>query len=174
VRVTDPVTHIDLGRTLLDLAGLQSAAFPGESVLPLVAAVPTANRPRFTLSVKGFSASVTKDGWHLILHLRRHMTMHAGERVPARVHSVELYDLRADPGCTNDLAGKERVRAKELRRILIAWLDATEARNWDLAERLDSETRAQLAMLGYTQDAASEEERTWFEPDGCEECAAFD
>jgi arylsulfatase A-like enzyme len=174
LRVEDPVLHLDLGRTLLDLAGLAAVAFPGESLLPLIEAAPTASRPRFALSVKGFSASVTKDGWHLILHLKRHMTVEGGERVPARVHAVELYDLRADRGCTNDRAREERVRAKELRRLLIAWLDATEPRHWDLAERLDADTLAQLAMLGYTQEGASGEEHAWFVPDGCDECAALE
>ncbi|HTE06498.1 MAG TPA: sulfatase-like hydrolase/transferase, partial [Planctomycetota bacterium] len=68
MRVTVPVCHLDVGRTLLDLAGLRETAFPGRDLPLSEAPVPDAP-PRFALGAGGLCASVTWRGQHLILTL---------------------------------------------------------------------------------------------------------
>ena len=172
-RVSAPVSQLDVGRTLLDLAGLEQIAFAGESLVPRILSQDQPSQPRFTLADKGFSAAVTRDGWHLIMHLRKHLVTVEGQRVAAPVHGIELYDLKRDPACSNDLSLVELERAKQLRRLLIAWLAAADMQGWATEGRHDARTLQNMAQLGYT-DASPSDDRPWFEPDHCEQCAVFE
>lgn len=131
-----PVTHLDLGRTLLDLSGFAATPFPGSSLLE----EPAREAPRPGLSSLATSASWTEAGWHLVLHLRDHMGFVS--------HQVELYDLGSDPRCERDLVEQEPDRAASLRRRLVSWLAAApEAQTGEL--EVDDELAADLAALGY-------------------------
>jgi arylsulfatase A-like enzyme len=172
-RISAPVSQIDVGRTLLDLAGQEQRSFPGTSLLSAIQGQGTPSRPRFTLADKGFSAAVTRDGWHLIMHLRKHLITVSGRRVAAPMHGVELYDLKQDAACANDLAKTELERAKQLRRLLIAWLGAADMQDWATEGKQDARTLQDMAQLGYT-DSSPRSDKPWFEPDHCEQCAVFE
>lgn len=144
-----PVQNHDLGRTLLDLAGLAPVAFPGRNLAQLEQLEP--GRPRFALSGARTAASITKDGWHLILQLE---TKDEPElRTHRERHQFELFDLRADPGARADLAAAEATRAKALRRELVEWLGGWKGERFAAFRRTDPEALANLAQLGYASNA---------------------
>jgi len=158
-RVQAPVSHLDLGRTLLDLAGLTRAEFPGRSLLAPSPVAPAA--PRFALASHGSSASVTQDGLHLVLTLRRGHPRLAW-------HQVELFDLRTDPGCLVDLLDERFEDAVRLRELLVAWLQAQPATRQAEQPLDDARLLADLAALGYVEGPAVE--AALWRADGCHWC----
>ena len=86
MRVKAPVQNVNLGRTLLDLAGLGDKEFPGVSLLESFEEG-GASAPRFAIGAHGHCAAVEKDGWLCVLTLQ-------SKGVPnARKHRVELFNL---------------------------------------------------------------------------------
>ncbi|MCB9899015.1 MAG: sulfatase [Planctomycetes bacterium] len=157
-----PVRQVDLGRTLLDLAGLPDASFPGRS---LVAPAADDDGTRFALASHATSASITRGRHHLVLQLvDHHQRWHA--------HDVELYDLVDDPDCTRDVTDAQLDVARELRARLIAWLDAAGCARW--AGRVDDDAalHEQLAALGYVEGADASD-APLFVPDDCASCRRF-
>ena len=166
-----PVESIDLGRTLLDLAGLTAEEFPGQSLLTALDGSRPAE-PRFSLSANGNSASVTLGDWLLILHLRRH---NHHMLTPREEHQVELFNIAGDPRCQEDRVTAEGARAAALRRLVIAWLADTSGTSWARRGSEDAEALAQLAALGYAMDSPSSGGRVWFEGDcECNWCGRFE
>ncbi|RKY19574.1 MAG: hypothetical protein DRQ55_10310 [Planctomycetota bacterium] len=153
-----PVSHLDLGRTLLDLSGLEAATFPGTSLLS-----PAWRRgPRPGLSSLASSACWSEDGWHLILHLRAHGGF-------AR-HQVELFELSTDKRCLHDLVDQEPQRAAALRRKLVAWLAAAPSRADPGADAVDPELLADLEALGYVETGG---EGPFWQADACAWCTRW-
>lgn len=160
-RVEDPVCQLDLGRTLLDLAGLGEVAFAGRSLVRWIEDPDHPREPRFAISSHGHAASIELDGWFLVLSM-------SGHRSPNRVkHQVELYDLGRDPTCNQDLVDAEPERARKLRALLLEWLAA--ARDEGLSRssaHQDTEMLEQLAALGYaTDEPEAPRGKGWYEPD---------
>ena len=167
-RVDSTVLQQDVGRTLLDLADLKAAPFPGENLLTQEPA-PT-RRPAFALSARADSAAVTVERWHLILTLQNHRVNGVGVR---KKHFVELYDLEADPRCTTNLVDREFERAETLRSLVITWLGEAQPKNWGSRAELDAGERADLAAMGYV-DGASASGSDYIDADcACERCARF-
>lgn len=159
-RVASSVNQLDLGRTLLDRAGLEDVAFPGRSLLEPHA------EPRFAIGSGARVASITHEGWHLILRLR---SPHEN-----RQHMVELYDIEEDPACLEDLADAEPERAAKLRRRLVAWI--AERRTTGLATRaeLSPADLERLAALGYTSGDLEDEDASWDVVDcHCARCESY-
>ncbi|MEM7202119.1 MAG: sulfatase [Planctomycetota bacterium] len=168
-RVERLVPQADVGRTLLDLAGLSSAPFPGTNLLDR-AAVEGTDAPLFALHSHGTSASVTKDGYHLVLHLEGRPAQRS--ELEARVrHAVELYHLATDPDCAQNVVAEELERARTLRRTLLRWLESAQDLGWADAQDLDADSLRRLQALGYTGDGPAAAE-LW-RPDRCEWCQRF-
>ncbi len=149
VRVSTPVSQLDLGRTLLDLAGVPWADFPGENLLRWLNPDEGPAPPRFSLSSHEMSAAISYEGWFLVLNLRAHSAPSRAE------HQVELYHVSEDPTCKNDLVDQEFERARELRAKLVAWLEeAPEETLSHSTDVSDPEVLAQLAALGYASEAS--------------------
>jgi len=149
-RVESPVEQLNVARTLLELAGLESASFPGESLLSLIDEDgDKRGAPRFAVSAHGFSASLNHGKWHLILHLRDHEYL-AGIGAPHVEGETELYDTDVDPSCTNDILEDHFELAKELRMQLVEWLGSANPRGLAGVQTTDTQTIRQLAALGYT------------------------
>lgn len=166
-----PVRQIDLGRTLLNLSGCADSEFPGRDLRDELDGNTSANA-RFGLSSAALSACVNVDGWHLILHLKDH---HQKQITAKRFkHSVELYDLRNDPECLEDLADREHDRAIRLRALLVHWLGQAPAEGWSTSGNMDPEAIARLADLGYAGMDEEAGQGNWFETDcACDNCARF-
>ncbi|MFT5050768.1 MAG: arylsulfatase A-like enzyme [Chlamydiales bacterium] len=169
--VDAPVSVLDVGRTLLNLAGLEDTELAGRDLR--AALEDTFERePRFLISAHGFSSAINSGGWHLILHLREHHQ--SAISFPRDLHQVELYDLRVDPGCENDLIDKEFERATRMRARLVRWLSEARELNLRGEGTQTREGNAQLAQLGYA-NAEPVEEGAWFdlEHEDCAWCDRF-
>jgi arylsulfatase A-like enzyme len=166
-----PVRQIDLGRTLLNLCGLEGSEFPGHDLRDNLDGTASADA-RFGLSSAALSASVNLDGWHLIMHLKDHHQKQVLEKREG--HSVELYNLRQDPGCLENLARAHRERAIRMRALLVHWLAQAPAEGWSTSGNADPETIARLADLGYAGMEEGAGVGDWFTPDcSCVHCTEF-
>ncbi|MCP3916627.1 MAG: sulfatase [bacterium] len=160
LRVKASVENIDVGRTLLDLAGCGSADFPGRNLLFAVRAEANERPPRFALAANATSASITEGRWHLMLHLRNHKGLMRRKRLK---HEVELYDIEADPECLVDREDDEPDRVRELKGKLIEWLARKEGAT--LMQRLTHTTAGlkELGALGYaTAEETVDLEKPWY------------
>jgi len=170
--VDAPVSALDVGRTLLDLAGLEDAPLGGRDLRSTLADTFEVE-PRFLISAHGFSSAINSGGWHLIMHLREHHQSAIAQ--PRALHQVELYDLRVDPECEHDLVDQEPERTVRMRERLVRWL--SEAKDLDLrGEGVQTrQGNEQLAQLGYA-DAQPVEEGAWYDPEHeeCEWCDRFE
>ena len=169
LRRNDPVQQIDVGRTLLNLSGLESMPFPGRDVLS------TSLEPgelRFALQANGISASVLTDEWMFNLNLR----------VPGRgkgeaaneFHAVELYDIVGDKFCRHNVWEANFEKTKVLRRAVIRWLERSEKNDWE-GESLETgrDIAQELADLGYVTVEDSTDSQ-WFDPEcECGWCQKF-
>ncbi|MEM1450774.1 MAG: sulfatase [Planctomycetota bacterium] len=139
--------QIDVGRTLLNMAGLDEAAFPGRDLRPDLEEEPPIE-PRYAIASNGFAASIELDGWMLELYLREAENHLSG--VPYAVGRCTLFDTRADPRGERDLLLDEFDRAMKMRAALIAWLDAAEVTGMNsINADVPPEVEAKLKQLGY-------------------------
>jgi len=156
VRVEQAIDHLDVGRTLLDLAGLGHLDFPGSNLLRWVDAAPH-SAPRFAISSHATEASIERDGWFLTLCL--------ATTASSRKHEVHLYHLARDGECERDLVDDEFERARELRAELLAWLTAAPSQRLAQAQGdATAEEIANLAALGYAAEP-TELGGAWYEED---------
>ncbi len=110
-----PAAQLDLGRTLLDLAGLTGAPFPGRSLLAR-GSEERAAEPLFALGAEGRVVGVVQFPWFYVRHLRR---LDAPALLaPRRAGDARLHDLRAPAGSPPRV---DPQRADELGRTLDAW-----------------------------------------------------
>jgi Sulfatase len=99
--VSEPVSLIDLGPTILDTLGVPTPGhFMGQSLVPFVRGEnPKLTRP-ILAEARLKQALVLPDGYKII--------------VDNRLNTVELYDLRKDPDETDSLAEDEEVLSRPL------------------------------------------------------------
>jgi hypothetical protein len=71
---------------------------------------------------------------------------------------------------------EDRERAKEMRRMLVAWLTNSEQKGWTVTRNYqDIQALEQLAALGYTTIAPHRGARAWINLEcDCERCAEFE
>jgi arylsulfatase A-like enzyme len=148
-RTRAPVEQIDIGRTLLDLAGLEQADFPGRD-LRWALEGSSAAQARFSISAHGMVASVQSGPWQLHLHLRRHQEW--ALEFPREAHEVQLYNLAEDPSSLNDLAKDPAHfrRAQRLRQSVIDWVNDASPVGLGTTKVMTEEAQRSLADLGYT------------------------
>ena len=157
------VTSLDLGRTLLDLSGLEGVAFPGKDLRRV-----DGRAPRFQLSDNRYSASIRDGRWYLVLHLTDHHTLSVTRGYER--HEVELFDLAEDPEAKHDVLDDERAVARRLASALVDWL-ASAVVAGDGGGVPDAETTAMLLDLGYV--GGTSDGGLW-EPDDCAHCRALE
>jgi hypothetical protein len=169
-RIARRVSNTDVGRTLLDLAGLAAVEHPGQDLL---AHAPDSDAI-FALSCFGFSASIADGDDLLILHLATH-TLHHRSPDGVRVrHTLELFDIAKDPECSVELSESRRERAAELRQKLVAWLQAGESMRLKRTPVGSLEILEHLTALGYARGTELESDSALFPAScTCAECAKF-
>jgi arylsulfatase A-like enzyme len=160
-RIEEPVEHIDLAPTLLELAGvLAPATFRGRSLLgprpsdpdragffemPLYKEGAAAGRARNAAGVRtvaGVPLRPIVDGRHVLGARSKRWKYLLAE------DAEELYDLEADPAESTNLASREREIAARWRARLRRW-DAANPLQLLRPELVDPETVETLRALGY-------------------------
>jgi arylsulfatase A-like enzyme len=161
--VREPTESIDIGRTLLDLVGADKVPFPGRDLRWSLAESPE-RQARFTMDAHYLSAAITVQDWMLILHLRGHKI--PGESLSRDLGEVELFNLREDPGCTQNLVIDDLERAKLMRERLIEWLSQADPVGLGVGESdLTGEQRALLTQLGYADTDDSDGGEAIWDPE---------
>ncbi len=161
-RTSTPVSHLHLGRTLLDLSGLVATTFPGTNLLRELDTEDPPIPDLFALSAHGLSASLRRGQWFGLLHLRTHQGTLTRER---KANTFELYDLDKDPECLADLSASQAERAGELRSALIDWLDRARQGGFSTHRQASAAEAAQLQALGYASGEAAIGDNPWYDPD---------
>jgi len=159
VRSDVAAENTDLGRTLLDLAGLHSAPFPGRNLLAAFEDPEQREAPRFALARSGQGVSVEREGWLLVRHLLDRERK--GGRAAVEAGQEELFDLATDRDCQRDRIAEGSERAADLRRELEAFLAAARPRDWAVGRETSAAERAELRGMGYAgseSESESEEE----------------
>jgi arylsulfatase A-like enzyme len=181
-RRDEPVRQMDLGRTLLDWAGIDAPAFPGRNLLAGAEGPsestgptgPTGAQARYALSASATSASLQLGEWYLMLQLAEDTA--EGPGTVGQVHQVKLFHLPSDSACTQDRSDTDFDLAARLRHQLVAWLcevdfTAVEAHT---AGPVDAHMMEALAELGYGGNAVEANLDRWIDPDcTCPQCARF-
>ncbi len=155
-----PVEILNLGASLLSLAGVEPGPYPAKALDFLGTQPP---EPRFALGYSGLKASVAHEGWLLVMNL----VDHNYERGPRRFNrgDLELYHLELDPMCERDLTTAEPERAQALRAALVRWLDRADPRGYATMFNLNADAEQRLIELGYAGATESSKEGAWYVPD---------
>jgi arylsulfatase A-like enzyme len=143
-RVSAPVRLLDLGPTVLDLAGLPSSAqFDGQSVLSLLE--PEAEPPRPVLS----QVRHGPDFWSNALRVEGLKIVDTREGAEA---ATRLFELAADPLEQDDLAPRRPALLERLQEDLDLAVEAAGLKRQDTQTMIvDPETLERLRALGYVQ-----------------------
>jgi len=142
--VADAVSLVDVAPTIASLAGLPTFDSDGQVILP-----PKGGSHERVIYAESF-APLLDFGWSPLRTLRR------GDWKYIAAPRPELYDVRADPGETRDLASAQPARAAELARQVDAISPAALPANLSAAAsvKADSEAHARLQALGYAAGRA--------------------
>jgi arylsulfatase A-like enzyme len=142
--VADAVSLVDVAPTIASLAGLPTFDSDGQVILP-----PKGGSHERVIYAESF-APLLDFGWSPLRTVRR------GDWKYIAAPRPELYDVRADPGETRDLASAQPARAAELARQVDAISPAALPANLSAAAsvKADSEAHARLQALGYAAGRA--------------------
>ena len=134
--------NLDIVPTVVDLLGLAppGSSFEGRSLAPalseLAADHPVSAPPALSYSAQSVYRAVRDERYKLIFSLRK--------------HQVELFDLQADPGETQNVEKQHPEVVRRLWRELRAWMATVEGDGEKSVGAAD-ETEKQLKALGYLQ-----------------------
>ena len=165
-RIGGPVRQMDLGRTLLDLAGLKDVEFEGRNLLE-----ERPSAPRFAMEDNYVGASIQLGNWMLVMPLKPAPVYGIFEE---SVHRPFLYDHERDPSHTEDVSADHPEVTRRLRAALVDWLAS--ARSLELTEEPagnSAQRAADLQQLGYaTGEAPTSSE--WIDPEcDCDSCESY-
>jgi arylsulfatase A-like enzyme len=106
---TDAFAYLlDLYPTLGELTGVPGpATSEGTSLVPIIRGTSPAVRDTLFTAYRDFQRSVRDDRWHLIVY--------------PQVNKTQLFDLKADPAETKDLAGTHAAEVRRLTGVLRDW-----------------------------------------------------
>ena len=158
-RVAAPVGLLDVGRTLLDLAGLGAVEFDGRDLRTAVDS-DWPNEPRYSIAGGGKSVSLDDGRWVLVLHMEDDVS--DDETINWRRGQVELFDRASDPECTVDIVEANVERARTMRRAVLRWLDAAPEQGLSAEFFVTPRAAAELAKLGYA--AGTSPTGAWYVP----------
>ncbi len=156
------VESIDIAPTLFGLLGLpRPESFEGANLEALIADPETADpEAQVAFSELGVGVfSLRTDRWHYIYNPREFSSpgvieSDVGQRGWFSIETEELYDLRADPRETHNLAAARPELASSLRSRLNAWRQPHPSPA--KPARLSDDVRAELRALGYLDEEEPE------------------
>jgi arylsulfatase A-like enzyme len=151
-RVERPVELVDLYPTLRDLIAPDRwvPGLEGHSLWPLLRGGEAEPAGAFRQAFAGAGRrpdlyhSVQESTWKLVFNADGKR----GRAAQASTGGFELYDLKADPLETRNLAAAKPEEVRRLRRDLVAWMRQARAHG-DQEEGGDAETERALRALGY-------------------------
>jgi arylsulfatase A-like enzyme len=159
--MTDLVSLVDLAPTLLDAAGVRAddarATFQGRSFHPATHARSREFVVSEYMAPQPSMAALEHHVGDLPAHVEaydrslRAIRTRSHKLVRGSDGSRSLYDLRADPGETTDVAASNPRTTADLGETLDEWLDSFEHADVDDSVTIDSRRKAQLERLGYLQ-----------------------
>ncbi len=158
-RVELPVQQIDVGRTLLGLAGIE-VEFPGRDLIQLVEDEP-GDEPRYSISAHGLQAGISVGNWYLSLDLRSFQAAKFGE--PWEKGRVQLFDRRNGVDSSENVLEEHPKRAKAMRAALVEWLGRGSSGGLGSAVDLSAQAAANLEELGYGGYTERSESTWWSE-----------
>ncbi|WP_419191256.1 sulfatase [Saltatorellus ferox] len=159
-RVKAPTEMLDVGKTLLRMAGAEDEGFPGEDLRELFTHTPPPE-PRFALAAHGLCASIESEGWLLQMFLKRAVNRSSG--LVHEVGSVGFFRLSDDPHCENNVLLEHFPRAMRMRSALERWLAAAVPMGLHGASDMTREEEAKLAAMGYA--SGGESLMRWWAPE---------
>ncbi|MEM8711816.1 MAG: sulfatase-like hydrolase/transferase [Planctomycetota bacterium] len=159
MRTRAQVQHLSIGRTLLDLAGVQ-VAFPGRNLLD-ASSMQDTDEARFAISTYGHQASITLGRWLLVLGLKT--VKELGEDPFYLAGRVRLFDRTKGYSTEQDFVELEPEIARAMRARLIRWLEETGDLG-PLAEdaSVTEAQREELHELGYSGGPGERNSKWWF------------
>ncbi|TAJ22102.1 MAG: hypothetical protein EPO68_03750, partial [Planctomycetota bacterium] len=145
-RIANPVSLVDLGRTLLDVAGQYQQPFPGQSMIGLLEGVEESPR-----AIVGHASTLPPGTSDLV---EREMYVEGQWKLVRNLRpgTKELYDLALDPREQRDLSAAFPDDVGRLERAFFTWKQGSEKRRLaGLPENVRDtpELRERMANLGY-------------------------
>jgi choline-sulfatase len=151
-RVPTPVSTVDVGPTLIALAGLPAAALPAAKGRPLLDAhgvvpAPAGGREIYFETLLPYYS----------FRWRAQRGLWVGDRKLIESGTPQLYAPLSDPRELHDLAGREPGRTEALRERLRAWEERHPALGWGAPRNASGDEIALLASLGYVSAAGTDD-----------------
>ena len=150
VTVSDPVRHVDVLPTILEAAGAPSSPSSGTSLLAVIRG-DTTDRPSY---FEAMTATLTR-GWAPL----RGVIVGRDKYIDLPI--AEVYDLRADPGETRNLAASSGDRTRLLAQMLQQFDVAPPGRG----QTETAETVERLRSLGYVSGGSAKAKLAYTEAD---------
>jgi arylsulfatase A-like enzyme len=143
-----PVRGIDVGTTLLGLAGLKQA----DTMLGLnVAAAAPTERPRVIETYGGAVPNIPgAEEVMTAMGPQRQGVLHQGWKLVRDGSKVALYNLNEDPAESNDVSDDQPERTTQLSQHIDTWAEQFARENSDKAALTDADLEA-LDSLGYVE-----------------------
>jgi arylsulfatase A-like enzyme len=149
-RVEDlPVSGIDLAPTLLDLAGLSvTGAFEGRSLRPLLEGDTMEPVPLFA---EVFGGRRNFPEWEAFAEGRVSVEMEGFKMIRDLAGEVRLYDIRRDPGETDNIVASRADVSERLSRLIDGYLARAATAEEPDPEKPPQELIDSLRGLGYVE-----------------------
>ncbi|MEM8714087.1 MAG: hypothetical protein AAGG01_24345, partial [Planctomycetota bacterium] len=158
-RISAPVEQRSLGRTLLNLAGLDAPGFEGADLRSASEGDPAT--PRFSIGYYARSASMDDGRWYLVLHLLEEANDEGTHGwAPGE---VELFDRASDPNCAVNVVAEELPRARRMRARLLEWLASGDEQGLKGEYHVKAAIDRALSELGYA--GTGEAGARWYDPE---------
>ena len=160
----EPAALVDVAPTILDLLGISWPTTDGQSLRARIAGDEPSEETSVATYFEALNANLTRN-WAPLTGVV------AGSLKLIDLPVPELYDLRADPGETQNLYARRQDDARRLEQMLdrVAAGDTTPP-----GAKVDSETAARLRSLGYVASQPSTQRRRFTAEDDPKNLVALD
>ncbi len=157
------VQQLDVGRTLINLAGIDNSSYPGRDLV--AAAVDEApDEPRFAIAAHGLQASVSAGPWFYVMDLRDYS--HDGAPHRWQHGRGQLFDRRKGVNNEDNEVDDQPKQVERMRARLIDFLSSGSSAALGSASNIDESAAENLQALGYAGFTARTDSTWWTPPEG--------